>query len=82
MTKPQPRQTTPMRDTPIAAFEDPRNITRGKGRIVYAPAAVDCSGKTRGAGWVLPGGERTTNESHARDAADWINDFASAGLLR
>ena len=69
-----------MRDTPIAVFDDPRNITRGKGRIVYAPAAIDCSGKAHRAGWVLPGGERTTNEFFARIVADRIHDFASAGV--
>ena len=69
-----------MRDTPIAVFDDPRNITRGKGRIVYAPPAVDCSGKAHRAGFVLPGGERTTSESRAYEAAGWINEFFGAGV--
>lgn len=81
MTIFQTHQTEPMSEQPFypaAVFDDKRNIVRGGGRVIYAPAVIDSSGKAHREGWVLPGGERTTNEFRARDVADAIHDYVSA----
>lgn len=60
-------------------FEDPRDISVGVGRIVWArelkydgfhPKFV---GRTLPEGWVLPGGERTKDRAAAEAAAAVIN---------
>lgn len=54
-------------------YHDIRNITVGRGRILY-----DSTGGIRGGvwclpGWVLPGGRRTTSAEEAVNAATWID---------
>jgi len=45
------------------AFDDPKNITVGKARVIWAKAVPPLAHE----GWVLPGGSRTANfaEAHA-----------------
>lgn len=59
----------------IAVFDDPRNINRGTGRIIYAEQTTDRNGKHHPEGWVLPGGVRTQSREVAETAADRINNF-------
>ena len=63
-------------------FTDPRDITIGEGRIIYSEA-FEYRGKHGPLlghkfieGWVLPGGERTTNRAEAESAAAAINEAA------
>lgn len=51
------------------AFDDPRDITVGKGRIIWAKACRPVEGGRQPEGWVLPGGVRTTNRLEALAAA-------------
>lgn len=56
-------------------FTDPRDITIGAGRVIYAEALEYRGehGPLRGQklieGWVLPGGTRTSNHAEAEAAA-------------
>ena len=43
------------------AFDDPRDIMVGKGRIIWAKAAHPTGGERCPEGYVLPGGVRTAN---------------------
>lgn len=59
-----------------ATLWHPRNIQSGLGRIVWAAESYE-----RAAGWVLPGGRRTADESEARHAAECIDRILrSAGM--
>ena len=50
-------------DLPSQAFNDPRNVTVGKARVIWAlPGHLD-------AGWVLWGGHRTTNRMEVMSLA-------------
>jgi hypothetical protein len=66
-------------ETAIASFYHPRNITVGKGRILWARAATCCSGILHPDGWVLPGGERTQNRNVAHAAAMAIDAMSEQG---
>lgn len=50
---------------PAGPFDDPRNLTIGDARVIYAGATVTCSGKRCLAGWVAPGGRRIGNQFEA-----------------
>jgi hypothetical protein len=66
--------------THVNPFRHPKNIQVGVGRILWGTACRPlngyyCDGVCKGAaeaGWVLPGGRRTTNRSEAEAAARWI----------
>jgi hypothetical protein len=57
----------------IARFDDVRNITVGKGRIIWAPATVVGTNRFLPEGWVLPGGKRTLDREEAEAAARAID---------
>jgi hypothetical protein len=56
----------------IAVFNDPRNITIGTARVIYAEATRPRAKAPVQAGWVLPGGERTDDYNEAVRVAQWI----------
>ena len=47
------------------AFDDPRDITVGKGRVIWAKACWPVAGERQPEAWVLPGGVRTANRVEA-----------------
>ena len=61
--------------TPAAVFADPRDITRGYGRVIWATATTDAQGIYHPEGWALPGGARTNVRARAEAAADHIHDL-------
>jgi hypothetical protein len=74
-----PKEATMLDDTAGALrFSHKRNISVGTGRVLWAPGTTDVSGTVHEAGWVLPGGRRTTDEGVARAAAQTLSDLASA----
>ena len=55
-----------MNDTEKAPpFNDPKNITVGRARVIWAPAIMWRTIE----GWVLPGGRRTQNFAEAHGVA-------------
>ena len=56
-------------------FVHPANIQYGKGRILWG-TKTEKRGKVFEEGWVLPGGERTTDPKIAFAYAQWINEQA------
>ena len=63
-----------MMDKESTRFEDPRNITVGKARVIWAEAAHPIStGARHPEGYVLPGGARTASRIEAHAAAVWID---------
>lgn len=62
-------------------FHDIRNITVGRGRILYDSSGGIKDGEWRVPGWVLPGGRRTTSAEEAVAAATWI-DAEMSGPVR
>jgi tRNA nucleotidyltransferase/poly(A) polymerase len=58
----------------IAVFDDPRNITIGFGRVIWAEATTPRHKAELPAGWVLPGGDRTNDHSEAMRVAEWISE--------
>jgi len=58
----------------IAVFDDERNVTVGRGRIIWARATRPTVGPAVPEGWALPGGRRTTDKEEARAAASWIDN--------
>lgn len=58
-----------------AQFSDPRDISRGYGRVLYATATTDAQGIYHPEGWVLPGGVRTGVRARAEAVADRIHDL-------
>ncbi|MGI4776934.1 MAG: hypothetical protein ACRYGA_02255 [Janthinobacterium lividum] len=63
-------------NTGYQRFAHPKNIANGKGRVMWADATRDCTGRTHEAGWVLPGGIRTQDEATARAVAVALNEMA------
>ena len=63
----------------MSQLQDPRpyhhekNITVGRGRILYDNTGGIQGGKWVSPGWVLPGGRRTTDAVEAISAATWID---------
>lgn len=64
-------------DTGYARFAHPKNIAVDRGRVMWAGATTDSSGKFHEEGWTLPGGSRTTDEATARAAAAALNQMAA-----
>lgn len=58
---------------PTSPYTDEKKIYIGTGRILWGDYLIDSNGKAHQAGWVLPGGKRTTNEAKARLVAGKIN---------
>lgn len=65
-------------ETVTAHFIDERNITFGKGRVIWAKPAHPTGGERCPEGWVLPGGRRTTNLAQAHEVAIAIDKMARA----
>ena len=66
---------TTARDLVKAVFDDPKNITAGQARVIYAKACTPIHSPTVPEGWVLPGGARTQNRDEAAAVAmtmDWL----------
>lgn len=55
-----------------AKFNDPRDISRGYGRVIWATATT-ARGIYYPEGWVLPGGIRTNVRARAEAVADRIH---------
>jgi hypothetical protein len=55
-----------IQDKEIGRFTHELNITIGKGRIIWGDAGTDQFGTPFHEGWVLPGGQRTTDKEVAR----------------
>ena len=56
-----------------AVFADSRNITIGRGRILWGTATQTNRREIVEEGWVLPGGHRTRNREVAEAFARWID---------
>ena len=54
-------------------FADGRNMTVGRGRILWGTATQTSRHEIVEEGWVLPGGQRTRNPDVARAFAVWID---------
>lgn len=65
-------------DDVTTVFAHAKNITVGKGRVLWAPATTDTSGLEHEAGWVLPGGIRTQDLVAAHAAAMSLHDLIGA----
>lgn len=59
---------------PTKPYTHPKNIYIGMGRILWSDYVIDSNGIAHQEGWVLPGGERTTDEARARAVAGKINE--------
>lgn len=57
-------------------FRDPRNITVGIARVIWGTET-----ERHPAGWVLPGGLRTTDRHEAHAAAVRMNELASRAAI-
>lgn len=57
----------------IAVFNHPHNVQVGQGRVIFAEPCVSTGGVVHERGWVLPGGQRTTNRVIAELVASRIN---------
>ncbi len=55
-----------------ASFNDPKNITVGNTRVIWARAT-----EVHSEGWVLPGGQRTQNFAEAHAVAVRMDDLCS-----
>ena len=63
----------------LASFQHPKNLNVGMARVVWAGECVVRSGARLAAGWVLPGGERTTDALRASAVAQNMNMIMSSG---
>ena len=61
-------------DLPSQSFSDPRNVTVGKARVIWAKA---CGRHQEG--YVLPGGRRTQNRMTAQHAAELMHRMMLVG---
>lgn len=61
-----------------ASFHHPKNISVGRGRILWAASATCISGIHHPEGWVLPGGARTNSSEVAHQVTLEI-DLMSRG---
>ena len=70
---------------PAPAFNDPRNVTVGKARVIWAkacgrhPEGYVLPGGRHPEGYVLPGGHRTQNRMTAQHAAELMHRMMLAG---
>lgn len=55
-------------------FDDPKNITVGRARVIWAPAIMWREIE----GWVLPGGRRTQDKIEAYRAAEAMDQMMGA----
>ncbi len=55
----------PSRETSHLAFMHPRNMIRGKARLLYAQATALSDGTYLPEGWVAPGGRRIQDADEA-----------------
>ena len=60
-------------------YASPLNITIGRGRILWGEATEDARKRIHPAGWVLPGGRRTTSREQAEAAAKRIDEISRYG---
>lgn len=67
----------PSLETSHLAYMHPRNMQRGRGRLLYAQAATQNDGTYLPEGWVAPGGRRIQDEQEAERVA-WEIDRLSA----
>jgi len=67
-----------MKTEDVAIFNHAKNITIGRGRVIWASNTVTTAGQACWSGWVLPGGMRTLDESRARTVALLIDGIANA----
>jgi hypothetical protein len=65
-------------DDGARVFADGRNVSAGRGRILWGTATETSQKKIVGEGWVLPGGQRTRDPDVARAWARWIDDQCRA----
>lgn len=61
-------------DDGTRVFADGRNMSVGKGRILWGTATQTSRNEIVGEGWVLPGGQRTRDPDVAKAYARWIDD--------
>ena len=66
----------PSREIAHLAYIHPRNMQRGRGRLLYAQAATQNDGTYLPEGWVAPGGRRIQDEQEAERVA-WEIDRLS-----
>lgn len=59
-------------------FADARNMTAGRGRILWGTATETSRREIVSEGWVLPGGQRTRDPEVARVWARWIDQQCRA----
>ena len=64
-------------DAQETAFTDPRNVTVGKGRVIWAKATMTTGGHRQPEGYVLPGGERTPSRLVAHAMAVEIDRLSA-----
>ena len=62
-------------------YFNPKNITFGFGRVLWARGCTDASGNAHHEGWVLPGGIRTQDERVATAAALLLDDMSRSPSL-
>lgn len=61
-------------DDGVRVFADGRNLSAGKGRILWGTATQTSRNEIVSEGWVLPGGQRTKNYDVAQAYARWIDE--------
>lgn len=62
----------------IAVFDDPKNITVGRARVIYAKACTPIRSSVElPEAWVLPGGARLTEQYEAMAAAVQMDELMS-----
>lgn len=66
-------KTTKDIDDGARVFADGRNLSVGKGRILWGTATQTSRNMVYEEGWVLPGGQRTKNYDVALTYARWID---------
>lgn len=65
----------------LAQFDHPHNVQVGQGRVIFAEACTPLGAAPCERGWVLPGGQRTTNRGIALLVAERIDRALSFGYL-
>ncbi len=71
-------KTTKDIDDGARVFADGRNLSVGKGRILWGTATQTSRNMVYEEGWVLPGGQRTKNYDVAQTYASWIDEQCRA----
>lgn len=60
-------------DDGARVFADARNVSAGRGRILWGTATQTSRNLIVEEGWVLPGGRRTRDLEVAKEYARWID---------